>query len=140
MDAYREYFASEIENVRLTDSFDIYGHLDYAIRYCPDQSFVYRFEDYRDLLEVLLKLLVEKGKGIEINTSGINKIGFPHPHIETLKLYRQLGGEIITVGSDAHQKENIGSHFDKAEEQLRQIGFSYYTVFKERKPEFIRLS
>lgn len=140
VDAYREYFASEVENVRLTDSFDVYGHLDYAIRYCPDRSFVYRFDDYHDLLELLLKLLVEKGKGIEINTSGITKIGYPHPHIETLKLYRQLGGEIITVGSDAHQKENIGSHFDKAEELLRQTGFSYYTVFKERKPEFIRLS
>ncbi len=140
IEAYREYFASEVENVKLTDGFDIYGHLDYAVRYCPDPHFVYQFDDYRDIFETLLRLLIEKGKGIEINTSGISKIGYPHPHIEALKLYRQLGGEIITVGSDAHQKENIGYGFPQAEELLKEIGFHYYTVYKERKPEFIRLS
>ena len=138
IEAYREYFSSEVENVRLTDGFDVYGHLDYAVRYCPDSDFEYHFEDYRDIFEVLLKQLIEKGKGIEINTSGITKIGYPHPHIEALRLYRQLGGEIITVGSDAHKKEDIGYGFDKAEELLKDIGFKYYTVFKERKPEFIK--
>lgn len=139
VEAYREYFMSEAENVRLTDGFDVYGHLDYAVRYCPDSSFVYRFADYQDIMEVLLKRLIEKGKGIEINTAGIKKIGYPHPHIEALKLYKKLGGEIITVGSDAHVKENIGFGFDYAEELLKTVGFNYYTVFNERKPEFIRL-
>lgn len=139
VEAYREYFSSEVENVRLTDGFDVYGHLDYAVRYCPDPSFEYHFEDYRDIFEVLLKLLIEKGKGIEINTAGITKIGYPHPHIAALRLYRQLGGEIITVGSDAHKKEDMGYGFDKAEELLNAIGFKYYTVFKDRKAEFIKL-
>ena len=139
VDAYREYFSSEAENVKLTDGFDVYGHLDYAVRYCPDKNFVYRFDDYRDIFEVLLKRLIENGKGIEINTSGIAKIGYPHPHIDALKLYKQLGGEIITVGSDAHKKENIGTGFDVAENILKELGFRYYTVFKERKPEFIPL-
>ncbi len=138
--AYREYFLSEAENVTLTDSFHVYGHLDYAVRYCPDQSFVYRFEDYRDIFEVLLRRLIEKGKGIEINTSGLEKIGYPHPHIEALKLYRSLGGEIITVGSDAHRKERIGAGFAEAEALLAETGFRYYTVFKNGQPEFIRLS
>lgn len=139
IEAFREYFMSEVENVRLTDGFDVYGHLDYAVRYCPDSSFEYHFDDYRDIFEVLLKQLIEKGKGIEINTAGINKIGYPHPHIEALKLYRALGGEIITIGSDAHKKEDIGFGFDIAEELLKSLGFRYYTVFKERKAEFIRL-
>jgi len=137
VDAYREYFMSEAENVRLTDGFDVYGHLDYAVRYCPDSSFVYKFEDYQDIFEVLLTRLIETGKGIEINTSGITKIGYPHPHIEALKLYKKLGGEIITIGSDAHTKENIGFGFDIAEEILKELGFKYYTVFKERKAVFI---
>ena len=140
VDAYREYFMSEIENVKLTDGFDVYGHLDYAVRYCPDTSFVYHFKDYQDIFEVLLKLLIEKGKGIEINTAGIKKIGYPHPHIEALRLYKALGGEIITIGSDAHQKEDIGYGFDVAEELLKSVGFKYYTVFKKRKPEFIQLN
>lgn len=139
IEAYREYFQSEADNVRLTDGFDIYGHLDYAVRYCPDPSFVYDFEDYRDIFEVLLKELIERGKGIEINTAGIRKIGYPHPHIEALKLYRSLGGEIITVGSDAHQKEDIGFGFDIAQDLLKETGFHYYTVFQNRKPEFLPL-
>lgn len=139
VDAYREYFASEAENVCLTDGFDVYGHLDYAVRYCPNPAFIYDFEDYRDIFEILLKRLIEKGKGIEINTSGITKIGHPHPHMEALKLYKELGGEIITVGSDAHAKEQIGFGFETAEELLKASGFQYYTVFKKRKAEFINL-
>ena len=139
IEAYREYFSSEAENVLLTDGFDVYGHLDYAVRYCPDKSFVFVFNDYRDIIEVLLKRLIEKGKGIEINTSGISKIGYPHPHIEALKLYHSLGGEIITVGSDAHIKENIGVGFDIAYKILKKVGFKYYTRYKDRKPEFITL-
>ena len=140
VEAYREYFMSEVDNVKLTDGFDVYGHLDYAVRYCPDKSFVYSFNDYRDIFEVLLKSLIEKGKGIEINTAGIAKIGYPHPHIEALKLYKELGGEIITIGSDAHKKEDIGFGFDVAEDILKNVGFHYYTIFKERKPEFIKLN
>ena len=139
IEAYREYFLSEAENVLLTDGFDVYGHLDYAVRYCPDSSFLYNFEDYRDIVELLLKRLIEHGKGIEINTAGITKIGFPHPHIEALKLYKQLGGEIITIGSDAHSKENIGFGFETAFDIMSLIGFKYYTVFCERKPEFLPL-
>lgn len=139
VEAYREYFMSEAENILLTDGFDVYGHLDYAIRYCPDPDFQYHFDDYRDIVEVILKRLIEHGKGIEINTAGITKIGFAHPHIEALKLYKALGGEIITVGSDAHQKETIGYGFDVAEELLKTVGFRYYTIFKNRKPEFVSL-
>ena len=140
VEAYRAYFASEAENVLLTDGFDVYGHLDYAVRYCPDKTFVYDFEDYRDIFEVLLKRLIEKGKGIEINTAGITKIGYPHPHIKALRLYKELGGEIITIGSDAHKKEFIGYGFEQAEHLLKECGFSYYTVFRKRQAEFIKLS
>ncbi len=139
VEAYREYFSSEAENVLLTDGFDIYGHLDYAVRYCPDKSFEFHFDDYRDIFEVLLKRLIEHGKGIEINTSGIAKIGYPHPHIEILKMYKELGGEIITIGSDAHIKENIGSGFENAYDIMTSLGYRYYTVYKERKPEFLPL-
>lgn len=139
VNAYREYFSSEVENIKLTNAFDVYGHLDYALRYCPDPSFSYQFDDYRDIFEELIKRLIENGKGIEINTAGILKMGMAHPHIEALRLYRKMGGEIITVGSDAHVKENIGYGFETAHALLEECGFRYYTVFKERKPEFIKL-
>lgn len=139
VEAYREYFESEAENVRLTDGFDVYGHLDYPVRYCPDKSFIFNFDDYRDIFEVLLKRLIDKGKGIEINTSGIAKIGYPHPHINILKLYKELGGEIITIGSDAHVKDNIGVGFDTAKDIMTELGYKYYTIYNKRSPEFIPL-
>lgn len=139
VEAYRKYFISEVENAKRTSAFDVYGHLDYAVRYCPDPNFEYIFKDYQDIFESLFQQLIPNGKGIEINTAGILKIGFAHPHIEALKLYKKMGGEIITVGSDAHVKENIGYGFDVAEELLKEVGFAYYTVFKNRKPEFIKL-
>lgn len=139
IEALREYFSSEAENVLLTDGFDVYGHLDYAVRYCPDPEFEFHFDDYRDIFETLLKRLIERGKGIEINTSGITKIGYPHPHIEALKMYKELGGEIITIGSDAHVKENIGYGFNSAHDIMTDLGYRYYAVYKERKPEFLSL-
>lgn len=139
IEAYREYFISEVESVKLTKAFDVYGHLDYAVRYCPDPSFQYQFEDYADIFEELFRLLIENGKGIEINTNGISRLGMPHPHYKALKMYRQMGGEIITIGSDAHNSKNIGFGFDVAEKLLKENDFSYYTIFKKRKPEFIRL-
>ena len=139
IEAYREYFSSEAENVSLTDGFDVYGHIDYAIRYCPDKDFQFKFDDYRDIIQVLLKRLIEAGKGIEINTAGIDKIGYPHPHIEILKLYKELGGEIITVGSDAHVKYNIGYGFDVVHRLMKELGFKYYAIYKNRKPEFLPL-
>ncbi|MDO5156122.1 MAG: histidinol-phosphatase HisJ family protein [Eubacteriales bacterium] len=139
LQAYQEYFYSEVENVKNTKAFDVYGHLDYAIRYCPDSNYVYQFKDYADIFEELFRLLIENGKGIEINTAGISKMGMAHPHIEALKMYREMGGEIVTIGSDAHSAQNIGFGFDIAEQMLQECNFSYYTIFQKRKPEFIRL-
>lgn len=139
INAYREYFESEAENVLLTDGFDVYGHIDYPVRYCPDKNFVFNFSDYSDIIEILLKRLIECGKGIEINTSGIVKIGYPHPHFDILKMYRDLGGEIITIGSDAHISENIGVGFDTARDIMETLGYKYYAIYKERKPNFFRL-
>lgn len=140
VEAYREYFISEVENVKRTDAFDVYGHLDYAVRYCPDKTFQYQFQDYADIFKELFKLLIEKGKGIEINTAGLSKMGMAHPHVDALRLYRQMGGEIITIGSDAHSADNIGYGFDTAEDLLKDCGFSHYTTFKKRKPVFHKLS
>ena len=139
VEAYREYFKTEAENVTLTDGFDIYGHIDYPIRYCPDKTFKFNFTDYSDIIEIFFKRLIEKGKGIEINTAGISKIGYAHPHIDILKMYKELGGEIITVGSDAHSTENIGFGFDIAYKLLKELDFKYYSVYKDRKAEFIPL-
>lgn len=139
-EAYYEYFSSIVENIKKFSNFDIYGHLDYVVRYGPNKDREYTFEKYQDVLDDILKLLLENGKGIEINTGGV-KSGLKelHPCTAILKRYRELGGEIITIGSDAHTPEHIAAHFDRASQVLQNCGFKYYTVFEKRTPEFIRL-
>ena len=87
-----------------------------------------------------MKLLISKGKGIEINTGGFKYgLGHPNPTEEILARYRELGGEIITIGADAHAPEHVAFDFEKIPDILKNAGFDYFTVFKKRKPEFIKL-
>ena len=116
----------------------MYGHLDYAVRYSPEKS--YNPVDFREIIDEILRKIVSLGKGIEINTAGLRKgLSHANPHPFILKRYRELGGEIITVGSDAHNTADIAADFDLAESFLKDAGFEFYTVFRQRKPHFVRL-
>lgn len=138
--AYREYFESILENVKKYSCYDVYGHLDYVVRYGPNMDREYSYEKYRDIFDEILKTLIEKEKGIEVNTGGL-KSGMRdlHPCLDVLKRYRELGGEIVTVGSDAHSPENVAAHFQRASDALTACGFRYYAVFEKRTPEFKKL-
>ena len=139
-EAYYEYFVSILENIKAFSDFDVYGHLDYVVRYGPNADLHYSYTKYQDLFDSILSMLIEKGKGIEINTGGL-KYGLKdlHPCHDILKRYKELGGEIITIGSDAHAPNRIQADFDRAKTALSDCGFSYYTIFEQRKPEFIKL-
>ena len=63
----------------------------------------------------------------------------PHPKADILRRYRELGGEIITIGSDGHKPEHIAYDFSAAEDFLESLGFRYYTIFQNKKPEFLPL-
>ena len=139
-DCYLEYFESILENIKVFDSFDVYGHIDYVVRYGPTKNVNYVWTQYQDVIDEILKLLIEKGKGIEINTGGFKYgLGHPNPTEEIIKRYHELGGEIITFGSDAHVPEFVGYEFTRTAELAKKCGFKYYTVFENRKPEFIPL-
>lgn len=139
-EAYFEYFESILENIRVFDSFDVYGHIDYVVRYGPNKNTFYSYKKYRDIIDTILKTLIEKGKGIEINTGGFKYgLGHPNPTEEIIKRYKELGGEIITIGADAHMPEHVAFDFEKVPSILKEAGFKYFTVFKNRKPEFIKI-
>ena len=139
-EAYRLMMETTLENVRTSDCFQTLGHLDYVVRYGKSREKEYSYTDYADIIDEILKLLIEKEKGLEVNSAGL-KYGLPfaHPHPDVLKRYRELGGEIITIGADAHKPEHIAYDFAKAEEILKSCGFKYYTEFFERKPVFKQL-
>lgn len=139
-DAYGEYFSSIIENIRVFQDFDVYGHLDYVVRYGPDKDRNYSYEKYREIFDEILTLLIGKGKGIELNTGGVKKgLRELHPCTGILRRYRELGGEIITIGSDAHGPAGIADSFLRAGEILKACGFRYYTVFEKRTPQFFKI-
>lgn len=139
-EAYREYFESILENVKTFDNYNVYGHLDYVVRYGPNKNKHFDFNDYKNVFEEILKTIIRNGKGIEMNTAGLRKnLGYPHPHKDILKMYKNLGGEIITIGSDAHRTEHIGYGFQDIPELLRELGFKCYTVFERQVPKFINL-
>ena len=139
-EAYREYFESILENVRSFSNFDVYGHLDYVVRDSPNMDRDYTCEPFADLFDEILKTLIVQNKGIEINSGGLRK-GMQdfHPCTQILRRYRELGGEIITVGSDAHKAADIAADFESAADLLKECGFRYYTLFEKRVPEFHKL-
>lgn len=139
-EAYLEYFESILDNLKKISNFDVYGHLDYVVRYGPDKDKNYSYRKYADVLDAILFKLIEQGKGIEVNTGGIcYGLRELNPCTDIIKRYRELGGEIITVGSDAHTTKRISEGFERAAEILRSCGYRYYTIFEKRTPEYVRL-
>ena len=139
-EAYRRYFESILENLKEFSDFDVYGHIDYVVRYGPNTNRFYSYNAYADVLDAILKKLIDMGKGIEINTGGFKYgLGHPNPCEDILKHYRSFGGEIITIGSDAHEPKHVAYDFKKVPAILREAGFTHYTVFKKRQPLFLPL-
>ena len=138
-----EYFQSIIDNCKAIDDFHVYGHMDYIIRYVPGQSKdrkEYNYLKYEEILDEALRTILSHNKGIEINTAGYKYgLGHPHPKIEVLKRYKELGGEIITIGSDAHIPDHLCYDFERAAELLSSLGYQYYTTFVQGKPVFEKL-
>lgn len=136
----QDYFEETLRHVHRFDCFQVYGHLDYIVRYAPMNQDSYCIDAYMDLIEEILKTLIHRGRGIELNTSGLRSgMHMMNPHRSILKRYRELGGEIITVGSDAHSPAHIGYAFDQAKQLLLECNFQYYTTFYKQKAVFHKL-
>ncbi len=131
---YNRRYYEEILNVaKLYDDYSVLGHLDMIRRY--DKAGDYPFAQVRDIVAEILRTVIEKGKGIEINTSCYRyKLPDLTPGREILKLYRELRGEIITIGSDAHTSEWIGCQAAETQRELRKLGFKHIYTFEGMKP------
>lgn len=135
-----EYFTQVLEMCKW-GKFDVLGHLTYPLRYIEgDCKIPIDLSRYEDIIREIFCTLISNGKGIEINTSGYRqKYGKPLPDLEYVKLYRSLGGKILTLGSDAHCAEDIGKGIAEGAELAKAAGFEYLTYFKERKPVFLKI-
>lgn len=139
-EAFRSYFKEIIANLKKIPGYDVCGHLDYVVRYGANKDKDYSYAKYKDLFDEMLTLILEQEKGIELNTGSLNRgTRDVSPCTDVLKRYRELGGDVITVGSDAHNAAEVAAHFSRAEEVLKECGFKYYCIFENRLPEYFRL-
>lgn len=128
------YYDSVLDCIDSFDDYDVLGHLDYIDRYLFTDGTPIKYDFYMDKIEVILKKLIDKGKGIEVNTGGLRyNLDSFHPKPQILRLYKDLGGEIITIGSDSHTIHHIGYEYKQTEKALRDLGFKYIYIFRGRK-------
>ena len=138
-EAELRYFENVLACVQVHDDFDVLGHLTYISKaWANPTNRAIRFDAYREITDEIMRILVSKGKGMEINTSGKDPVGVFLPSVEYLRRFKELGGQIVTVGSDSHNAERVGQYCMDACKLACEI-FGYVCTFEDRKPIFHKL-
>lgn len=137
LDYYRdliEHYLKDMITLAKWGQFNVLGHMTLPLRYLHDHHDVdMTFDDHMDAVEEIFRIIIPKGIGIECNT---NRGDMPLPDEKILRRYREMGGEIITLGSDAHHGEHIGCAIKARQELLKNCGFRYFTTFTKGEPTF----
>jgi histidinol-phosphatase (PHP family) len=137
--AYEQYF-NELLSMVSTADIDIIAHFDLMKRYAYKEHGLYNFQDYREIIQQILKKAIERNIGMEINTSGLRtELRQTLPSIEVIQLYKELGGEILTIGSDSHSARSVGANLTDALSLARECGFNYIYKFEKRKPIAVKI-
>lgn len=136
-----ERYFNEIYKLCKWGKFDVLGHLTYTLRYIQGNfGFKVNTEPFDEIIAESFRTLIYNGCGIEINTSGLRQnYGDTFPSLKYVKLYRELGGEILSIGSDAHTVEDLGKGILEGTEIALESGFTNLCYFKNRKPVFIKI-
>jgi histidinol-phosphatase (PHP family) len=137
--AYAEYLREILKSVNAPYGWDVLGHLGYIERKAPYADVRLTFDGFPELLDEILKVLITGGKALEINSQTKGSGYALIPDDSVLKRYRELGGELITFGSDAHTKDRIGEKYADFIELATRIGFKYVAGYAGRKPVFTKL-
>lgn len=131
------YYREMLSVVREFKNYSVLGHLDMIVRYSEGKV---PFESIKGIVTKILQVVIDDGKGIEINTSSV-RYGLDDltPSRDILKLYRELGGKIITIGSDSHKRSHLGFAIDQTLKELAGLGFESYCTYESMKPVFHKL-
>ena len=132
-ESYQLYYEELLYCVENFKQYNILGHIDLVKRYKELDS----DRNFHEILSEIFKVIIADGKGIELNASGYAYgLGGPMPTVDILKLYKDCGGEVLTIGSDAHIGRHVGHNFDQIIELVESVGFNYLTTFNDMKPTF----
>lgn len=139
--SFRNYFTQLIALASAGD-FDILSHIDYPSRYNQHiHAGAYNITEYEEIIREVLRHIIARGKGIEINTSPWRKgLSDPNPPAIVVKWYREMGGEVLTLGSDAHAPKDVGAGIERAKAIAMDAGFTRMATFSQRKPAFFKLN
>ncbi len=134
-DLIARYFDELLQMVRWNE-FDSLAHFTYPLRYITDRDGVQvDMSRFQPIVKEILATLAANGKALEINTSGLRSPGgFLLPTVEYIRLFRELGGKYITLGSDAHVPEHMAVGMREGIEAAKQAGFDCATIFVNRQP------
>ena len=139
-DYYRaviEDYLDSVLSISRWGRFNVLGHLSLPLRYMKEHlDLDWSFAPWMDRVEEIFSVIIPQGIGIECNTNRGNQ---PLPDADILRLYRQMGGEVITLGSDAHETKDVGCVIRERQQLLRDCGFRYFTTFTGGRPEFRKL-
>ena len=137
--AERRYLEETLACVQVHDDFDVLAHLTYIAKtrshHAPRPV---PYAEHRELIDEILRVVAAKGKGLEMNTSGVDRCGGFLPTADYFRRFKELGGEIVTVGSDAHTADRVGQYSYQACEIFKDV-FGYVCTFEDRKPIFHKL-
>jgi len=124
-----------LEELVGTGGWDVLGHVIYPLRYIPAE-YELDLRPWWDRLAEVFRAVIAQGKGVELNTSAGATVG---QWRDVLALYRDLGGEVLTLGSDAHRPQHMAAAFPRALELIRELGFRYLCVYRRRTPLFCKI-
>ncbi|MBR7178925.1 MAG: histidinol-phosphatase HisJ family protein [Oscillospiraceae bacterium] len=137
-EAIRRYLETTLEAVRAHEGYDVLGHLTFISKCSGNpRKELLRYADHKSIMDEILRQLVKGEKGMELNTSGIDRCGGPLPTLDIFRRFHELGGRIVTVGSDAHDTSRVGQYTHEMTAELKKI-FGYVCTFEDRKPLFHR--
>ena len=134
-------YLDELTRMITWGMFDVLGHFTYPLRYMRGRDGLdVDFQFCEDRVRDVFSALAGSGKGLEVNVSGLRRGEFFMPDLPLLKLYRACGGEIVTVGSDAHHADHVGAYVRDGYELLHAAGFSHASVYRMRQVEFFNIA
>jgi histidinol-phosphatase (PHP family) len=135
------YFGEMLEIAQHADV-DVLGHLTYFLRYITGgYNIAVDMSEYTEIIREIFTTAAGRGIGLEINTGGLRNAAYgkADPGLEQVKMFREAGGEIITIGSDAHRTSDLAAGFKDGAEIAKAAGFKQIAYFKKRKPTFVKL-
>ncbi len=132
--AYGRYLEAVFESLDAPYDYSVVGHLGYVFRNSPYPLPIMEWNEFSDLYDAILMRIIYLGKGLEVNTSAFTRLQSPMPCMSVIRRYIELGGEIITLGSDAHAVRRLCDGFAEAKQLLLSSGARYIATFEDMKP------